>query len=432
MEQVLSKLSSNTILDLDLSHNNIGEGGAREIAQSLLKNSSLTTLDLGGNNISSSLLAQIQRSLSKRLSEKKTQEAERIQKEEERKKTAEKGRKHKEQESKEQDQPRKKEELQKKENIFQAQVKEALVITSSDYRPTSTFRKLPSAAEDGRAMKEFLEKECLFEENDIVYLPDKKQASFIEREFRSMEASAAMLSRLKQQGLYFIYYSGHGTSQDGHTYGHTVTGERFDLDQMVKALAMKANTFVIAFFDCCREVVQHKGGSTTTQVRTSIPGQFVTIYATPLHDKAMSLQSRKLSFATEAFLDLMRSNGPQTTFRLSFLDWPMKALHGIQYLDQAHMDIYLYLKPNTATPLPNKLSKNCIDSLFVLCDQDENGYVSLQEFYDNRHIFSSFFDATSMTMKDLTKLCLQLNVLNDDNQMDNKGFGELVTHLYSK
>jgi len=226
--------------------------------------------------------------------------------------------------------------------IFQARVKEALIITCCKYRAPSTLPELPSADEDGRAMKKFVENECLFLENDIIYLPDKPSAQTIERNFKSLEESAATLSRHHTQGLYFIYYSGHGTLEDGHTWGHTVTGEKFDLDQMAKSLSAKANTFVIAFFDCCRQVVHSKGASPSqTASSVSTRGQLVTIYGSPPREKAMSFGTQQLSIATKEFLDLMRSNQPNTTFRLSLFNWPMKAEKGIQVVDQADWDIYL-------------------------------------------------------------------------------------------
>ena len=51
LQKALNDLENNSITRLDLSYNNIGDEGARTLADTLLKNTSLTSLDLRYNKI---------------------------------------------------------------------------------------------------------------------------------------------------------------------------------------------------------------------------------------------------------------------------------------------------------------------------------------------------------------------------------------------
>ena len=66
-------------------------------------------------------------------------------------------------------------------------------------------------------------------------------------------------SNLNIYELFFIYYSGHGVMNGTDTLGIAIDDSRINLDQYVAQLSARANTFVLAFFDCCRTHENHKG-----------------------------------------------------------------------------------------------------------------------------------------------------------------------------
>jgi Leucine-rich repeat (LRR) protein len=54
-DNIWALLGNTSLTSLDLCNNNIGDEGAKALADALLKNTSLTSLDLGHNNIGSAL-----------------------------------------------------------------------------------------------------------------------------------------------------------------------------------------------------------------------------------------------------------------------------------------------------------------------------------------------------------------------------------------
>jgi len=157
---------------------------------------------------------------------------------------------------------------------FSPSTRKGLVISSSKYENRKAWPPLNTPLEDGNEMLRFLQNDCKFD--TVQYISDEKKAR-IDGEFQSMLSFAQNLSP-SESALFFIYYSGHGTLQDADTWGHTVKGEPFNLDEMVKTLATCPNTYVIGFFDCCRQILQSKGAVSSSPT-TSLYGQSFTIYA---------------------------------------------------------------------------------------------------------------------------------------------------------
>jgi len=145
------------------------------------------------------------------------------------------------------------------------------------------------------------------------------------------------LADLDRKALFVIYYSGHGTCCSGHTYAHTVTSEEINLDLHVQKLASRANSYVIGFFDCCRNIIEKKGLSSQSVKAPKTNGQLYVIYGTPLGHAALDIKNDELSKATKSFLEHL--NGKQDVmFPSSLMDWQAKS-DGIQIVDQAHLQV---------------------------------------------------------------------------------------------
>jgi len=229
--------------------------------------------------------------------------------------------------------------------IFVPLAKRALIITCSKY--DCNFSPLPAAANDGKKMKEFLINHCNFDDSEIEFFADKLKEK-IEREFDQLFLVARQAKTLNSRFFIFIYYSGHGTLSRGHTYGHTISGEEFNLDEMIRKLANCANTYVIAFLDCCREIVDHKGIGGSSNVSASsgetTKGQLKMIFSTRPQGQATSFRSQELSMATGLFLSAMNlDNGTELTEFLA--NWDAKTANGIEVLDKSTMGIYLKQPP---------------------------------------------------------------------------------------
>jgi len=177
----------------------------------------------------------------------------------------------------------------------------------------------------------------------------------IEREFQDLRNFAGCLGRANSSGLFFIYYSGHGTCDKGNTWGHTVKGEAFDLDQQVRNLSVCPNTLVISFFDCCRQVIdldmQPKGVSGTT----STFGQFYSIYTALTRDVAISFKNATLSEGTYSFLEHMASPAGARPFPDNVQNWPDLVTRG--YILTVKSTLRVHLLPINSPSFSNWLKK---------------------------------------------------------------------------
>ncbi len=68
-----------------------------------------------------------------------------------------------------------------------------------------------------------------------------------------LSSLAKEISSFNAYSLFFIYYSGHGASVGGETYGFSCKGdELIPVESYCKSLAQNENTNVTGFIDCCR------------------------------------------------------------------------------------------------------------------------------------------------------------------------------------
>jgi hypothetical protein len=226
---------------------------------------------------------------------------------------------------------------------FEPTKKKAVIITCSDYTDAT---KLRGCKHDGIAIRDYLEKECLFD--DIIFLAESNLQR-IEQDYAKLLHLAENASDLNARMLIFFYYSGHGILQGGFTYGVTVTGDKIRLDEMVKDLARCPDVYVIALFDCCREVT--KGGSLPS-IRESKKffGQYCIIYTTETQGLASASTAEQLSDGTREFLSYMREKkNSSDEFRQLVAYWPAKIAKRFEVVDTAAAPIYLNPRITTTT-----------------------------------------------------------------------------------
>lgn len=83
--------------------------------------------------------------------------------------------------------------------------------------------------------------------------------SEIETKLHMLSTVAADLSMRNAYSIMFIYYSGHGASNGGVTYGYSTKGEPIPVETFSKTLAKIPLTNVSSFIDCCRIEEKMKG-----------------------------------------------------------------------------------------------------------------------------------------------------------------------------
>ena len=67
-----------------------------------------------------------------------------------------------------------------------------------------------------------------------------------------VKAVKSKYEQLEENTLVFIYYAGHGQS-DNYSFAMLNEAKLFPLEQQVRVLARMKGSYVIALFDCCRE-----------------------------------------------------------------------------------------------------------------------------------------------------------------------------------
>ena len=106
----------------------------------------------------------------------------------------------------------------------------------------------------------------------------------------------------KSYALFFIYYSGHGVMNGNKTVGIAFDDSRIELDLYIQQLSKRANTFTIAFLDCCRVFEKNKGDDVPLfKFNETQHAQSYIIYAAAQGDPAISIEG-SLSKATASFL----------------------------------------------------------------------------------------------------------------------------------
>jgi len=204
-----------------------------------------------------------------------------------------------------------------------------------------------------------LKEDCQFEKVKIL---EDKDALCIQREYEQLMNLASNAADFQQHLLVFFYYSGHGTLNDrGTTVGHTVNGELFQVEEMARNLARAANTFVISFLDCCREIIQKNVPQPQPQPQQQqaqlVFGQLYLILASQVNTTTHASINEKLSFTTDSFLRFVKSNENGTEFRTHLLGWEQKN-KGAVINDQTSLWIFLNSNPRptttttTTTPTP--------------------------------------------------------------------------------
>ena len=127
----------------------------------------------------------------------------------------------------------------------------ALFIGCSDYK--GKIKPLIGPKEDVKAVM------TLFEDHMDYFERSRKlnqTTGQINELFKNDFLSAAKnAKRYESTALFFIYYSGHGVMNGSQTEGISIDGSRIPLDQYVKELSSYENTFTLALFDCCRDIL---------------------------------------------------------------------------------------------------------------------------------------------------------------------------------
>ena len=149
--------------------------------------------------------------------------------------------------------------------------------------------KLLTTTNDGKHVREFLEDECRFPQPQ--WFREESSSEEIQAVFDKMIKNASRRSKENQKALYFVYYSGHGALIDGKTVGYTNSEEVIELETNVRKLALFPNSYVVALFDCCRDIHQQTRGGQVEDPLPRYPGQLYIIHAVAPGKKAVSVKS---------------------------------------------------------------------------------------------------------------------------------------------
>jgi len=207
---------------------------------------------------------------------------------------------------------------------------------------------LTSPAIDVVNVKEFLEQSCGFK--DINCIEDEpSNVKIIENSFAQLNEVAKNVG--KEKILFFVYYSGHGTVFNGSTHGHTLDGTPFDIETLIKRLAMRPNIVVVSILDCCR--VERKGGPPKIEVDARIKGQLALIHATQYGRMAPGAGNlEKGSMVTNQILDTLKKS--PFTFPKSIQIWA-KNHTAAQFTDKMPFEIALRLDTEIVSVIPESL-----------------------------------------------------------------------------
>ena len=102
------------------------------------------------------------------------------------------------------------------------------------------------------------------------------------------------------------------------TVGLAFDDTRIQLDNYVRQLSSRANTFTIAFFDCCRKEEMEKGPEILEYPTTR--GKYLILYAAEKKKPAIADAIGGMSKATVAFLDYMNAYNSTTIDLKEYVD----------------------------------------------------------------------------------------------------------------
>eukprot|EP01123_Difflugia_compressa_P010090 TRINITY_DN357_c0_g1_i9.p1 TRINITY_DN357_c0_g1~~TRINITY_DN357_c0_g1_i9.p1 ORF type:complete len:582 (+),score=63.56 TRINITY_DN357_c0_g1_i9:184-1746(+) len=231
----------------------------------------------------------------------------------------------------------------------------------------------------------------------------------VEKAFQTMVDTARIQCRIKQDSLYFVYYSGHGCSQgDGDLRAFLPIKNRVTIDKdadryidlmyWVRMLASYENVYVVAFFDCCRT-------QAPTKIKTNyalVGGHLYTIFSAPTGHAAVACVNKALSEVTESFLQHSKRGGFES-FPQNLTQWPAKKGKA-EILDKASIfvdfsykfkreettevakledQLRIYLEKNNISNKEEQSKVRGMYNIFKGMDDDKNSYVSLKEIYKN-------------------------------------------------
>jgi len=228
--------------------------------------------------------------------------------------------------------------------LFVPNMKHALIITMSDY--VGNFAPLPTSQNDGKEIMSFLQGNGFTTE----WIHNSEDGKKIEDQFEQLISKARQLGNSNQRGLFFVYYSGHGSIIDGLTVGHTTHNFDVPLEARVRKLTIYANSYVVAFFDCCREVtgtpISTKGGPIEA-VAQKLAGQLCIVHAVAPTKKAVTVRSQTgVSEVTQSFLSVLRQ--AKQTFPSCIQQWA-KGHRTVELIDKCPFEVQL-TKEQTEMP----------------------------------------------------------------------------------
>jgi len=320
---------------------------------------------------------------------------------------------------------------------FRPTTKKALVISCSQYETHTRWKPMNAPSNDGKAMVEFLQNDCDFPQSNVKYLHEANYQDFDDERKAFIETAKRLA--VDQNALFFLYYSGHGTLEDGLTVGHTVKGERIPLEEFGRQLACRSNTFVICLFDCCREILPKendsigKGSSTSAQQY----GQLCIVHGAAPSQRAFAYRNKSLSQCTDAFLSFFRSGQAGDKFPENLNQWEEGVKLGVEKTDKTYQ--YVCLVPSGRTSLSTSTVSTTLPNLqqidrkwvylFNMFDENGDQIVSEDELWKNKNFLPLPVDIRNAKKKEFFEFIQKADPRNDDNEIDIYGFVKIVEFL---
>lgn len=91
--------------------------------------------------------------------------------------------------------------------------------------------------------------------NETLYIFNDPDYEKLHKHFKKLKVVSETAKLLKQPLVFFVYYSGHGSSYKGECWAClTEKDEFFPLERRLKKLKLYQNVHTYAVFDCCREI----------------------------------------------------------------------------------------------------------------------------------------------------------------------------------
>eukprot|EP01125_Pyxidicula_operculata_P010425 TRINITY_DN3429_c0_g1_i1.p1 TRINITY_DN3429_c0_g1~~TRINITY_DN3429_c0_g1_i1.p1 ORF type:complete len:732 (+),score=112.67 TRINITY_DN3429_c0_g1_i1:98-2293(+) len=172
----------------------------------------------------------------------------------------------------------------------------SLIIGCSNYSQESQFKPLNDIKSDFEVARRF----CLkhhFTTDVILNKPSSKVKHGLTRMTNLARASIAF----DTPALFFIYYSGHGNSVNGKTFGYTIDGEAIELQKYLERLSSFSNVYVVAFLDI------HSPSQVTLKIekvqKTKERGYLVSVITTRRSNLASLILKNSNNFYSNSLMD---------------------------------------------------------------------------------------------------------------------------------